>query len=121
MMLTEIHLQHLEFFSFHGLYPNEKKEGNRFVVDVKIRLQVPENPENEDLSCSVDYAAVYALVKAEMDQPCALLESLVQRILGRITKVFPQIIRTDVTVAKANPAIGGLCKQVSVHSFVENL
>jgi dihydroneopterin aldolase len=119
MMLTEIHLQQLDFFSYHGKYPMEKKEGNRFVVDVKMCLQIPENPDNEDLSVTVDYAAVYALVKAEMDQPCALLESLVQRILGRISKTFPQIVRTDVTVAKANPAFGGLCKHVSVHSFIE--
>jgi dihydroneopterin aldolase len=113
-MLTEIYLKNLSFFAFHGLYPEEKKDGNRFMVDVKIRLQVPPDPENEDLSVTVDYARVYSLIQAEMERPCALLESLCQRIILRITNFFPEIQELEVSVAKANPAIGGLCEWVKV-------
>jgi dihydroneopterin aldolase len=116
-MLTEIQLQNLEFFSYHGLYPGEKKEGNRFRVDVKISLDVPFQPTSEDLSSTIDYAQVYALVKSEMDLPCALLESLSQRIISRINAAFPRIIRLEVAISKANPAIGGLCDWVKVSSI----
>ena len=49
-MKTEIHLQGMEFHAFHGVYPEEKKLGNRFRVDVLMKLDVALQPENEDLS-----------------------------------------------------------------------
>ncbi len=115
-MLTEIHLDGMEFHAFHGLYPEEKRLGNRFIVDVKMYLRIPFNPDNEDLSLTVDYAGVYALLKEEMSIPCPLLESLGQRICGRISNAFPLVERMEVSIAKANPAIGGLCRQVRVSS-----
>lgn len=113
-MQTTIHLQGLDFFAFHGLYPEEKKEGNRFRVDVIICLPVAPDPDNEDVAKTVDYSKVYGLIKTEMEKPCALLESLTQRIINRITASFPQIHQLEVSVSKANPSLGGLCEWVKV-------
>ncbi len=79
----------MEFHAFHGVYPEEKMLGNRFRVDVLMKLDVPFQPENEDLSRTVDYSLVYAILKNKM----------------------------EICIAKANPAIGGLCEWVKVRSI----
>lgn len=115
-MKTEIHLQGMEFHAFHGVYPEEKKLGNRFRAEIKMWLDVPFNPENEDLSATVDYAGVYAILKREMENPCALLESLGQRICRDVSAAYSMLDEIQVSISKANPAIGGLCEWVTVSS-----
>jgi dihydroneopterin aldolase len=115
-MQTEIHLQGLEFFASHGLYPEENRLGNRFRVDVHLVLDVPFEPDDIRIENTIDYAEVYVVVKAQMETVCPLLESLGQRMIRRITTQFPGLLRVDVTVSKANPAIGGLCEWVRVNS-----
>ena len=114
LLKTEILLQGLDFHAFHGVYPEEKLLGNRFRVDIKMQLEVPFNPINEDLSHTVDYAIVYNLVKKEMDIPCKLLETLGQKICNAIAVEFPSVFSIETSISKANPAIGGLCEWVSV-------
>lgn len=115
-MQTEILLQGMEFHAYHGVYPEEKKLGNRFRVELKMMLDVPFNPGKEDLSATVDYAVVYAILKKEMDIPTALLESLGQRICREISTAFSEIEEIRISVSKANPAIGGHCEWVTVSS-----
>jgi dihydroneopterin aldolase len=116
-MQTEIVLEGLDFFGYHGLYPQEQKEGNRFRVDVKMELDCPFRPEGLVLDETIDYAIVYELIKTEMEQACPLLESLSQRICQAIYKRFPQLNHLEVSLAKANPGIGGLCQWVRVKSI----
>jgi len=119
IMQTEIQLQGLEFFSGHGLYPEENRLGNRFRVDVHLVLDVPFDPDGFEIGNTIDYAGVYAAVKVEMETICPLLESLGQRMIRRITNQFPGILCVDVAVSKANPSIGGLCEWVRVNSHWE--
>ena len=106
----------MEFHAFHGLYPEERKLGNRFRTEIEMTLDVPFNPENEDLSSTVDYAGIYSILKREMAIPAALLESLGQRLCREISFVFPMLEEIKVSVSKANPAIGGHCEWVTVTS-----
>lgn len=119
IMQTEIQLQGLEFFATHGLYKEENRLGNRFRVDVHLLLDVPFDPDDLRIENTIDYAGVYAIVKAEMETVCPLLESLGQRMIRRITSQFPDLLRLDVAVSKANPSIGGLCEWVRVNSHWE--
>ena len=114
LLKTEILLQGLDFQAFHGVYPEEKLLGNRFRVDLKIQVEVPFNPLNEDLGNTVDYAIVYNLVKREMENPCKLLETLGQRICNSVAVEFPSVLSIETSISKANPAIGGLCNWVTV-------
>jgi len=114
LLKTEILLQGLDFHAFHGVYPEENLLGNRFRVDIKMQVEVPFNPINEDLGHTVDYVIVYNLVKKEMDIPCKLLETLGQKICNAVAVEFPSVLSIETSISKANPAIGGLCEWVSV-------
>ena len=93
-MQTEILLEGMEFHAFHGVYPEEKMLGNRFRVDVLMKLDVPFQPENQDLSRTIDYSLVYAILKDKMENATPLLESLGQGICRELAASFPLLMRT---------------------------
>ena len=101
-----IELKGLQFYSFHGLYDEEKKIGGEFVVDVSAKLNAS-HQEVSSIEETVNYAEVFAIIKKEMNEPRELLETLTQAIAESIHKNFPAIKEIEVRVEKKVPPIVG--------------
>ena len=101
-----IELRGLQFYSFHGLYDEEKKIGGEFVVDVLARLD-SSHREVSSLEETVNYAEVFAIITVEMNQPRELLETLTQSIAEKIHSKFSSIKEIEVRVEKKVPPIVG--------------
>jgi len=112
--MGQIKLNGMEFYAYHGCYPEEKRAGNHFVVDIVMDFRMKSASESDDLRDTVDYAKVYGLVKREMAIPSNLLEHVSARILEKIIDDFPQIERIEVSVTKLNPPVDGQMKSVCV-------
>ena len=109
-----ISLEGLEFFAFHGAYPEEQKNGNRFLVDVTLEADCSISAQTDKLQDTTDYAKIYQIVQAEMVVRSNLLEHLARRIGEGIKTGFPTVVSCTVKVSKMNPPIGGKCDKVSV-------
>ena len=101
-----IELKGLQFYSFHGLYEEEKKIGGEFVVDVVAKLNSG-HAEVSSIEETVNYAEVFAIIKKEMNQPRQLLETLTQSIAEKVHEKFPAIKEIEVRVEKKVPPIVG--------------
>lgn len=97
----------MKFFAYHGVLPQEKIVGNHFVVNVKFTADVSKSFETDNVDDTVNYAAVYDLVKAEMSVPSDLIEHVAGRIFSKIKESFPQIITLEVRLSKLNPPVSG--------------
>lgn len=104
----------MEFFAFHGVYEEERVKGNKFEVDLSIDYPFEGQVADDLLENTIDYAALYELVKVVMDKPANLLEHLAVTIRDSITQQFPQIEKVSVTVSKFNPPINGRCARAEV-------
>jgi len=80
-----ISLDKLVFFGYHGLYAEEKKLGNIYIVDVLIDF-TPKKSIIDNLDQTIDYVHVYALIKKWMEIPTPLLETLVGLMADDILK-----------------------------------
>lgn len=80
-----ISLDKLVFFGYHGLYAEEKKLGNTYIVDVIIDFTA-KKPIIDNLDQTIDYVQVYALIKKWMSMPTPLLETLVGNMADDILK-----------------------------------
>ncbi|GAL82803.1 dihydroneopterin aldolase [Sporocytophaga myxococcoides] len=109
----EVALEGLEFFAYHGLYEEETKTGNRFIVDVKVNYPKI-NYLSDDISEVVDYVKLFQIVKLEMEVPSKLLEVVAQKIVDAIFNLYPNITSAEATVSKMNPPLGSLCKKSKV-------
>ena len=80
-----ISLDKLVFFGYHGLYAEEKKLGNTYIVDVLIDFTAKKSII-DNLEQTIDYVQVYALIKKWMEIPTPLLETLVGNMADDILK-----------------------------------
>ncbi|GEM_PF-75220 len=107
-----IELKDLQFYSFHGLYEEEKLAGGEFVVNLSVKLY--ENNTITSIEQTVNYAALYSLVKEEMSQPRELLETLAQSIAAKIHNAYSSVKEIDICIEKKNPPITGFTGSVAV-------
>ena len=113
-MTGKVILEGLEFHAYHGVYAHERSSGNKFELDVVIETEFAESAFQDDLSGTINYEEVYAVAKAEMERPSKLLERVGHSIAERILVVFPEAISVQISIAKFNPPIGGVCRKASV-------
>jgi len=113
-MNGRITLEGLEFHAFHGVYPHERESGNWFEVDISVETDFSAAAKHDDLSGTVNYETLYALVKAEMEKPSKLLETVAEKIVNDVFEHLSAVLSVDLTISKTNPPIGGKCKRASV-------
>ncbi|WP_159501641.1 dihydroneopterin aldolase [Microbacterium sp. 18062] len=89
----------------HGVYPDERREGQEFVVDVSMGLDLRAAAESDDVADTVHYGEVADDVVAEIEgQPVDLIETLAARIAARV--LARTLVRTVVvTVHKPSAPI----------------
>ena len=84
------------FHAFHGLYEEEKKNGNNFVVNVDI--EVDTDGIISDLQQTVDYVEVFQLIQKRMLQATPLLETLAQEMSQAIQRLDNKIATVSITI-----------------------
>ena len=109
-----IRIKDIELYANHGCMVEEGKIGSDYVVNVKLKTDLEASVLSDRLEDTVDYVAVYNIVKAEMGVRAKLLEVVVQKIIDRVLKEHPSVQSVRVQVAKKNPPIGGEVEEVSV-------
>lgn len=107
--MIKIELSGLRFHAFHGLYPEEQLTGNEFEVNLSVYC-APVSVVIKNLSETIDYSKLYALLKEEMQRPRQLLETLVMEIAEKVHLKFAQAVSLDISIKKINlpiPAFTG--------------
>lgn len=112
--MSTIILDTMRFHAYHGCLDFEKQEGNTFLVTVAMGLDTSLAGETDNLEDTLNYQAVYDVVKREMEQPSNLIEHVAQRIYNALTSTFPQISSLKIKLSKLNPPLGGDVESVSI-------
>ncbi|TLX73909.1 dihydroneopterin aldolase [Labilibacter sediminis] len=109
-----IELEEMEFYAYHGCFKEEQVVGNRFMVNIAIKLDVEIPSHSDNIKDALNYVTVYELTKKEMQQKSHLVEHLTERILNGIHNKFDYVDWVRVKVSKMNPPMGGQMKAVSI-------
>ncbi|MEI6695751.1 MAG: dihydroneopterin aldolase [Bacteroidota bacterium] len=112
--MSQIKLEGMEFFSYHGCFKEEQVIGTKFIVDLSIEADIAAAALKDDLHLTINYLTVYQMVKKQMEIKSKLLENVAQRILDNLFQEFPGIKSAEVKVSKLNPPLGGKLKSVSL-------
>jgi dihydroneopterin aldolase len=110
--MTEISLEGLEFYAYHGYYKQEQEIGNKYSLDIKI--DISSVPESDELKNTIDYEDLYKITKQQMEKKFKLLETIANNIIAEIFVRYPQIKSAEVSVSKFNPPLGGICQRAKV-------
>lgn len=108
-----ISLEGLQFHAPIGFYDYEREEGNDFEVDVFVHTTF--DGVSDDLTKTVNYENIYALVESIILQPRKLIETVASELLKAVLAQFPQVSEVKISVYKLSPPITGECKRAGVH------
>ena len=112
--MAEFTLEGMEFFAYHGCFEEERIIGTKFKVDLLVKSNVSASEISDKLEDTIDYQALFQIVKTEIEIPANLLEHLCRRIIDKVNHHFPDISYIKTTVYKMNPPLGGKLDHVSV-------
>ena len=98
--LDRIDLTGIGGWGYHGVHNDERANGQRFVVDVSLGLNLTGAASGDDLDLTVDYGdlaeGVHEAIAAE---PLQLIESVAQRVMD-LCMNYPPVLWASVTVHK---------------------
>ena len=97
-MLDWITIRGLRAFGFHGVFAEERRDGQEFVVDLRLGLAV--RTDSDALPDTVDYSRISAEIVAIVESnPVNLIETLAGR-LADVCLASPLVEQATVTVHK---------------------
>ncbi len=112
--MSKILLEDMEFYAYHGHFKEEQVIGNRFILNLELSLDTSKAQESDLLKDTVNYQAVYNLVRESMQQKSHLLEHIAKRVLDAVFENFPEIQGAKLKISKMNPPLGGKVHAVSI-------
>ncbi len=101
-------MQGMEFYGYHGVFPEENKLGQKFIVDLTISMDLKKAGETDDLTFSINYGELYECCRGIVeDTVYELIEAVAEKIAQKIIVTFPLALECTVKVIKPNPPIKG--------------
>jgi 7,8-dihydroneopterin aldolase/epimerase/oxygenase len=96
------------FLARHGVNAWEKREEQRFEVDVELALDTHAAAAGDDLAKAVDYRGVYEIVQRVMDSTeLELIESLAEAVARDVLATNAAVEEVLVRVRKPDVDLGG--------------
>jgi dihydroneopterin aldolase len=114
-MSDQIVITGIHGYGFHGLFENERTNGQDFYVDLKLDLDLAQAAQSDAIEDTVNYAAITELTHQEITtNPVNLIEKLAYRIAERILSSYSKIKSVTVTVHKPQAPVGLKIHDISV-------
>jgi dihydroneopterin aldolase len=112
--MDEITLTGLRVFGRHGVYDQERREGQDFLVDLTLFLDTRPAAASDDVADTVHYGELAEQVAAIVGgEPVDLVETLAARIADHVL-TFGLVERVRVTVHKPDAPIALTFADVAV-------
>jgi len=116
---SKIYLDEMHFYAYHGVMEQERLVGGEYSVSLTVEADLSKAVRTDDVADTINYAALYEVVKSEMAVPSKLLEHVAGRIGQRAMETFERITTLTIKVTKLNPPMGADCKGASVEIKVK--
>jgi dihydroneopterin aldolase len=105
----------IKAFGYHGVLPHEATEGQEFIVDLLITLDLRAVSLSDDLQDTINYADLAQIAYDNIvGERVQLIERLAGRIAEEISSAYSQITSVSVTVHKPHAPVTVNFEDISV-------
>ena len=113
--LDKIAIEGLEVFANHGVFPEENKLGQKFVVSVTLYTDTRRAGETDDLSASIHYGeAAHAIDEFIRVHTFKLIETAAESVAAMLLDRYPGAYGVRVKLEKPWAPVGLPLRTVSV-------
>ena len=104
----KIRLNKMVFYGYHGTQPEERKLGQRYIVDFELETSSDNDVNIRHIEDTIDYTMVYDLIKNVMEEHSYhLMENCANHVLDTVMSSFESIIFSEIKIIKPSVPING--------------
>ncbi len=104
--MDKIIIKDLRIYAYHGVNPEEKENGQNFVLDIAAELDLSVPCQTDCVEDTVSYAKIIKTVTAVFTaEKYDLLEKAAQTVCDAILKQYKKICAAEVTLKKPEAPI----------------
>lgn len=111
----KIQIKNLEVFANHGVFPEETRLGQKFLISLVMYLDTRRAGKVDDLEKSVNYGEVSSFMTAYMkEHPCKLIEAAAENLAEELLLRYPLLEGITLELKKPWAPVGLPLETVSV-------
>lgn len=113
--MDEIRINHLEVFGNHGVFPEETRLGQKFLVNAVLYTRTREAGHTDDLTKSIHYGEICHKITCFLrENTYRLIESAAEHLAEELLLKVPRLWAVDLEILKPWAPIGLPLESVSV-------
>ena len=113
--MDKIRIENLEVFANHGVFPEETKLGQKFLVSITLHMDTRTAGKTDDLSGSVDYGEVSHFATDFLrTHTYHLIEAAAEQLAEAILQAYPLVMEVTIAMKKPWAPIGLPLESVAV-------
>ena len=113
--MDKISIKGLKLFAYHGVNPEEKENGQNFVIDLDYYVNIARACQLDTLDDTVSYAKVVKTIRRVFTaEKYDLIERAAQVIADAVLDEFDDIFKVEVTLKKPEAPISAEFDYVAV-------
>jgi dihydroneopterin aldolase len=110
----------MRLHAYHGVLEQERRVGNDYVMNVRVRYPLDRACESDDVSDTLSYAELANIVRQEMAVSSKLLENVAQRICNAAIREYPETESVSIDIKKIAPPMSADCDGAGVRITIYN-
>jgi len=116
----QVYIQNMRLHAYHGVLEQERRVGNDYVMNVRVRYPLDRACESDDVSDTLSYAELANIVRQEMAVSSKLLENVAQRICNAVIREYPETESVSIDIKKIAPPMSADCDGAGVRITIYN-
>lgn len=113
--MDKIHIKNLELFCNHGVFPEENRLGQKFLLSLTLYTDTREAGQTDDLTKSIHYGDVSHLAKTFLEtHTYRLIETAAEQLARELLTKVERLEKVDVELKKPWAPVGLPLETVSV-------
>lgn len=104
--MDKILIRDLKIFAYHGVNSEEKEQGQDFVFDIDLSVNMTKACHSDDVNDTVSYAKVIKTIRrACTEDKYDLLEKVAEVTAQAILNEYPDVFNVSITLKKPNAPV----------------
>ena len=117
--MEKIIIKGLKLFAYHGVNPEEKVDGQNFILDITAELDVKKAQLSDNVDHTVSYAKIIKTVKDVFtEKSYNLIETAANKVGMAIMQEYPKLRSVTVLLKKPEAPINADFEYVAVEDTI---
>ncbi len=117
--MEKIIIKGLKLFAYHGVNPEEKVDGQNFVLDITATLDADRAKETDNVDDTVSYAKILKTARAVFcEKSYDLIETAANKVGMAIMETYPALNSVTVLLMKPEAPIKAEFEYVAVEETI---